>query len=434
MAHRTVLLVLCAAQAALFIDVATITVCLPSIRTTFDLAPQALQWVVTSYALTFAGFLLIGGRLADTYGPGRVLVVGLATFAGASAGVGLAPTFLSLCACRAVEGVGAALLAPAALAMTNATFVREADRVVAFGYYGTALAGGFTVGALASGLLATAQWRAAMFINVPVSLAVLALLAGGLPRAVRTRDQPLSLAQATLATAAAGGIVYVAAQANVLGPGSWPVLAAGAAAIVLLTSFVVVNVRSCAPLVPPMLLGRTRRTAMVAATLSAATGGSAQYVATTYLQVARGESAFTTGAAIGALGVAAIVAGSVAPRTLRGIGRARALASGLGIEAAGALWLALATRGRGPAFVGAGMAIVGFGLVLATVAYTTTALANVRPGRDGVMTGLLRGSEQLGGAVGLALIIGLSGADLGIAAYLAATLSLLAAVSAPLRA
>jgi MFS family permease len=429
---QPVLLVLCGAQCALFIDVSSVTVCLPSIREAFAVPQQEIQWVVTSYALTFGGFLLISGRAADAYGPRRVLVTGVIVFACGTAGVGLAPSFALLCGCRALEGMGAALLAPAVMSLTSTTFVREADRLRAFAHYGTALAGGFTFGALASGLLATVGWRAAMFINVPLCFAIAALSLTGLPRDQRSRSQRLGVIHAGIATCGALCLVYAAAQANTLGLTSWSVLMAALAAGTLLVTFVILNARSDAPLISRVLMAHGRGGAMVCAALSAATGGSAQYVATTYLQVVRGHDALATGVAVSALGIAAIAAGKVAPRIARRLGLCGLLALGLATEAFGALALAGTTVGLGLVFVGLAMATIGMGLVLATIAYTTFALHGSTADANGVMTAALRASEQLGGAVGLAVIVGIAGAHmLGSAAILAALLSAVAALLGP---
>jgi DHA2 family lincomycin resistance protein-like MFS transporter len=171
---------------------------------------------------------------------------------------------------------------------------------------------------------------------------------------------------------------------------------------------------------------------MVCAALSAATGGTAQYVATTYLQVVRGHDALATGVAVSALGIAAIAAGKVAPRIARRLGLRGLLALGLATEAFGALALAGTTVGLGLVFVGLAMATIGMGLVVATIAYTTFALHGSMADADGVMTAALRASEQLGGAAGLAVIVGIAGAHmLGSAAILAALLSAVAALLGP---
>lgn len=418
---------LCAAQAALFIDVATITVCLPSIRAEFQLAPAGVQWVVSSYAIAFGGFLLVGGRMADRYGPRRMLVLGLSAFAVGTAGVGLAPGFVVLCLWRAIQGIGSALLAPAALALTNATFMREADRLAAFGLYGTALAGGFAVGALVSGALATVEWRAAMFVNVPLCVGVLGVIVAAPPPTARMRGQPIRVVPGIVATLAVGCTVFAASQAHAVGIGSWSIVAAACMAAGLAVLGVALRASERDTGTSPAAVDPERRTAMVAAALSAAAGGGSQYVATTYLQVARHEDTLATGAAVGSLGVAAVCAGRFAPRVLVHVGRRVALIGGLAIEATGAAALAVATTASASAlYVGAAMAAVGFGLVLATVAYTTSALADVVATRSGRETGVLRSCEQIGGAIGLAVVVGLAGTRLGVAALVAAGFAALA--------
>ncbi|HEX7299583.1 MAG TPA: MFS transporter [Solirubrobacteraceae bacterium] len=417
---RRVLFVLCGAQCALFIDVSSVTVCLPSIREAFRLPQHEIQWVVTSYALTFSGLLLISGRMADAHGSRRVLVVGLIAFACGTAGAGLAPTFLVLCGCRALEGVGAALVAPAVLSLTKATFVRDVERRRAFAHYGTALAGGFTLGALASGLLATVDWRAAMFINVPLCAAIALVALVGLPAEERLPCQRRDVVDAVIATCGALCVVYAATQANTVGLTSWTVMGAALGGASLLLAFVALSARSRTPLIPGELMSGRRGVAMACAALSAASGGSAQYVATTYLQVVRHRGALATGVAISALGIAAMAAGPLAPRLASRLGLRPLLSLGLAIEALGVLALAATTVGSGVVLVAVAMATTGLGLVVATIAYTTYVLRGSVADADGVASAALRAVEQLGGAVGLALIVTVAGPHIGAAAQLGA--------------
>ena len=335
-----VLALVCGAQFMIILDLAIVNVALISIQADLGASQADLQWVVVGYGLTLGGFLLLGGRLADVLGRRPVLITGLAIFSAASLGAGMAGSLGVLVACRVVQGVGGALVSPAALSILTTTFAEGPARNRALGIFGAVGGTAATVGTIAGGALTTGPgWEWVFLMNVPVGVALIAGLVLVVPTGVRPPRMPFDVAGALTVT---GGLVVVVYAINRSVEHGWltastlGLLAAGGA---LLTAFVLIESRSSAPLVP---LSMFRRRNLTAATLVAAlVFGSflaAIYQGTLFLQQVLGYSAIDTGVAwLAATLSSLVVAGGLAARLVGRFGPRSVLVVGQLVMAAGLL-------------------------------------------------------------------------------------------------
>lgn len=403
--------VLAAAAVAQFVvalDMAVVNVALPAIRTALGFAPLDLSWVVHLYALTFGGFLLLGGRACDLYGRRRMFALGLTVFGLCSLAGGLAQTPWHLIAARAGQGLGAAAVAPAALAMLTTTFPEGPRRVRALGVWSAVNAAGGALGVLAGGVLTEyAGWRWVMLINLPIVAAALALVPAGVPaQGPPARRERLDALGGVLATGGTGLLVLGVVRTDALGWGSPTTWATLAAAAVLLGFFVLAEARSDAPLLRLGLL-RSRWVAGANALVFLAAAGqfTAFYFVSLYMQQVLGMGAAATGIAFLPFSLGLVAGTVVATRVTASRTPREALVPGALLAAAGLAWFAFIspdggflTDVLGPSLVTS----VGAGLVLAPVAAAAT--TGVAPGEAGMAGGLLNSSRQLGGCVGLAAL------------------------------
>ncbi|MFJ8165512.1 MFS transporter [Streptomyces sp. NPDC096136] len=403
--------VLAAAAVAQFVvalDMSVVNVALPAIRADLGFAPLDLSWVVHVYALTFGGFLLLGGRACDLYGRRRTFALGLAVFGLCSLAGGLAQAPWQLIAARAGQGLGAAAAAPAALAMLTTTFDEGPRRVRALGVWSAVNAAGGALGVLAGGLLTQyAGWRWVMLINLPIVVVALALIPAGVPvGASPARRERLDALGAVLATSGVGLLVLGVVRTDTLGwgsPATWMTLAAAA---VLLGMFVLAESRTAAPLLRLGLLrSRWVAGANVLVFLAAAGQFTAFYFVSLYMQQVLGMGAAATGIAFLPFS-AGLVAGTIVATRITAARTPRvSLVPGALLAAAGLAWFALIspdgsflTDVLGPSLVTS----VGAGLVLAPVAAAAT--TGVAPHEAGMASGLMNSSRQLGGSIGLAAL------------------------------
>jgi MFS family permease len=405
-----VLGLLCTAQFVLVLDVTIVAVALPSVRERLGFSPSGLQWVISAYVLAFAGILLLGGRAADLWGRRRLFMVGLATFAGASAWCGLATASWELVAARAVQGAGAAVVTPAALSLLTTTFAEAAWRERALGVWTAAAAGGGATGFLLGGLVTqTLGWRAVFLVNVPVGAAGLLLAPVLLAEERVTSAAPLDLAGAVTLTGAVSSLVYALSRVELGGPGAAATWLALAAAALLGAAFVVRERRAAHPLVPPDAL---RHRGLVGASLVAMllTGVTTPVAlfSVLYVQDVLGYPPALAGVTVAPISVA-VVAGSLAGSRLIGGGRLgtdRTMAAGLLGVALGAGGLAtMATSGGLSPTMVAGFVLTGLGLGVASVASTAKGTAAVPPARQGLASGVLNTAAQVGTALGLAVLV-----------------------------
>ncbi len=403
-----VLAAVAVAQFVVALDMAVVNVALPAIRTSLGFAPVGLAWVVHVYALTFGGFLLLGGRACDLYGRRRLFVLGLAGFGICSLAGGLAQAPWQLVAARAGQGLAAAAVAPAALAMLATTFPEGRERVRALGVWSAVNAVGGALGVLAGGVLTEyAGWRWVMLVNLPIVAAALALVPAGVPAgAVPARRERLDVPGAVLATGGIGLLVFGVVGTGTRGWTSPATLLTLAAAAVLLAGFAFAETRSAAPLVRPGLLrSRWVAGANLIVFLAAAGQFSAFYFASLYMQQVLGMGAAATGVAFLPFSCGAVAGTVIATRAGASRSPRASLVPGALLAAAGLAWFALCdpdggfvTDVLGPTLV----ASVGVGLVLAPVAAAAT--TGVAPGEAGMASGVLNSARQLGGCVGLAAL------------------------------
>jgi EmrB/QacA subfamily drug resistance transporter len=396
------------AQFMVILDVAIANVALPSIKSDLGFSGTSLQWVVSAYAIVFGGTLLLGGRLADLLGRRRVFISGLILFAASSLLCGLAWSEGSLIAFRAVQGLGGALLAPAALSLLMTTFAEGRERNFALGIYGAASGSGAAVGVLLGGLLTSyLSWSWVFFINVPVGIVAAALTPIVLSESrAQLARRHFDVAGAASVTAGLMLLVYAPTRATSDGWASARTLALLGAAAALLLVFVSIELRSPSPLLPLRIFRlRTLRAANATMTIVGAVTFSEFFLLTLYLQEVLGYSAIESGAAFAGFALTVIVASNLAQLSVSRVGVRATLTLGL---LTSAMSVALLTRlpvdGHYFSDLFAPFVLGGAGLGLSFVPITIASLAGVERAYAGVASGLMNTSRQIGGAVGLATV------------------------------
>jgi EmrB/QacA subfamily drug resistance transporter len=391
------------------LDQYIVVVALPQIGRELGYSAQTLQSVISAYAVTSAGFLLLGGRAADLLGRRRVFVAGLALYAGASLLGGLATAPEVLLAARALQGLAGALVFPATLALVNTTFPEGRERNRALAVWGGAGAAGLVIGVLLGGVLTQALgWEAVFFVNVPLAVLAVVLAFVFVPADRRAeRKRRFDVPGALSATLGVTLLVFTLVQGPRLGWGSPAVVVSAAASLAFGLTLAIVERRGRDPLLPPRLLAnRNLRTAIAIAFLFWATFGSVLYFLTLYFQTVHGYSALQTGVGF-LLPTAVVVAGSaVAGRLATQFGVRRTLIGALAVGALGAvgLGLAMSPHGSYAALVPGLVALsVGDGVVFTTM--FIAAGTGVPDGEQGVASGVTSTSTSVGAAVGLALLV-----------------------------
>jgi EmrB/QacA subfamily drug resistance transporter len=408
--HSGVILALgCAAQFMVVLDIAIVNVALPSIKQDLDISQSTLQWVVIAYGLLLGGFLLLGGRMADLVGRRRILVTGMTTFASASFVAGIAQSPALLIAARGLQGFGAALIAPAALSILAVTFSEGQERNRALGIFGAVGGGAASVGVIASGLLTDGPgWRWVFFINIPVSIVLITLAMSflGSDRGDRG-SRNFDVAGATTVT---GGLIALVYGLNRGAEDGWTAtttLALFAAAALLLASFVWIEGRSRAPLVPATVV---KHRTLVAANLSAFFAFSAFFsfifLGSLFMQQVLGYSPTRTGVAWLATSLTAFAAAALAgARLVALVGVRRLLVTGLSLLAIAMLLLTRLPADASyvtdllPGFLLAGLAIG-----LCAPSAQIGALSGVSESTSGLASGLVETMREIGGAAGVAAV------------------------------
>jgi len=407
--RNLILALACLGQFMVVLDVAIVNVALPAMRNDLGFGPTGLQWVVNAYTLTFAGFLLLGGRAADLYGRRRMFLVGLALFTAASLVGGLAPTSGLLIAARAVQGFGAAILSPVTLTIVTTTFTEPRERARALGMWSAALAGGGATGAFIGGLLTDLlSWRWIFLINLPIGIG--AIIAG---RAVlresrgEVKTRSLDIAGALAITASITALVFGVVQTADHGWTSpWTLLPIMASAV-LLATFVLIETRvASAPIAP---LGMLRSRALAGANLAMVCVGGSMfamwYFVSLYLQGILGFSPLGAGICFVPAALAVIVGAQVAGRILPRFGARPVLASAALICSGGLFWMShLSANGSYAADILGPIILVSFGLGMSFPPGTYAATTGVPRSEAGLAAGLINTTRQLGGAIGLAVL------------------------------
>ncbi|MFI5979947.1 MFS transporter [Streptomyces sp. NPDC051555] len=401
-----VLFVLCAAQFMVALDFSVLNVALPVLGKDLGLGRSQLQWAVTAFALPSGGFLLLFGRIADLYGRKKLFLTGLVLFGLASLLATLAWDPASFLAGRALQGLGAALIVPTGMSLLTTTFPEGPLRAKALGISGTLLSLGFTVGMVLGGVMTDALgWRSTMGLLTVTALIVLGLAPRLLPES-RTPERPrLDVPGAVTVTGGLLALIYslsTAAQEGFGGADVWGTLVAGAA---LLAAFVVVETKSPAPLVSlPMLRRRTVAWGNIGGLVTFSMMSTVIFVLTLYLQETLGLSSFRTGLVFGVQGVMSAIAGSYASRVIGRIGARRTLA--LSLLGQGVFTAALLAVGPG---AGALLATVAVSLASmchlgAIISYGVTVTSGVPNEEQGLATGLVTTTQQVGLTIGIPLL------------------------------
>jgi EmrB/QacA subfamily drug resistance transporter len=408
------LALVCTAQFVIVLDVTIVAIALSSIQRDLNVTPATLQWVLTAYVLVFGGFLLVAGRVADLWGRRRCFMAGMALFAGASLACGLAPSAVALVVARTVQGLGAALVAPSALALLTHTFPSGPARQRAVGTWTAAAAGGGAAGWVLGGVISQGLgWPWVFLVNLPIgalAVALAPLLVEESRQGSATRR--LDLAGAVTVTTGLALLILGLTQAQETAPDAPGTLAALGGALVLLAGFLALERRSRDPLLPPGLLRHSAlaRASLVGAALTAATTPP-MLLATLYVQQVQGRSPAEAGLEFPPFNLAVVAGSLLGPRVAAAVGARAAMGAGLGGVMAGAALLACLPAGGGylvfllPAFV-----LMGAGLGCASVAATADGTTAAGADRQGLASGLLNAAAQVGTAVGLAVLITLAAA------------------------
>ena len=401
------LALLAAAQFVVILDASIVNVALPSIGADLNFSQENLSWVVNAYVLVFGGFLLLGGRLADLLGRRRIFMIGLVVFALASLAGGLASNEAQLIIARAIQGLGAALLSPAALSLVTVLFEEGSERNKALGVWGAVAGSGGAAGVLLGGMLTEwAGWEWVLFVNVPVGIAAAALAPRLLPES-RIEGRHFDFAGAFTVTAGLSLLVYTLVDANSAGWASAQTIGLGLLSFALIGAFYVIERRSKAPLMPFPGIFRIRTITgiNVSAVLIAAALFSMFFFISLYMQQVLGYSALEAGLAYLPLAVGIIIAAGASSGLVTRFGFKPVLVTGLLVTAAGLLWFTQVDVGGsyvsdllGP------MMLAAVGLGLAFVSMTVAAVSGVEAHEAGLASGLINTSQQIGGALGLAIL------------------------------
>ncbi|HKE79672.1 MAG TPA: MFS transporter [Solirubrobacteraceae bacterium] len=413
-AKMLALALLATTQFVVVLDAAIVNVALPSIGRALDFSQDNLAWVVNAYTLTFGGFLLLGGRLADLLGRRRMFMYGLVVFSIASLLGGLAQSDIWLIAARAAQGLGAALVSPAALSIITNTFQEGAERNRALGVWGAVAGSGGAAGVLLGGVLTEyLGWEWVLFVNVPIGVGA-ALLA---PRLLaESRDEvehrSFDVVGAISVTGGLALLVYTLLDANQAGWGSTKTIVLGIVSVLLLVGFVVWERGRRAPLVPFSIFRlRTLRGANIVSLLVAMSLFSMFFFISLYMQQVLGYDALKAGISYLPLALTIIVSAGLASALVTRIGFKITLTVGMLFVAGGLLWFAqVPPNGSYVSDLLGPMLLAAIGLGLSFVPVTIAAVTGIRPDQAGLASGLVNTSQQVGGALGLAILVAVANA------------------------
>lgn len=403
-----VLVLVCVAQFMVVLDATIVNVALPSIQSGLDFSATSLQWVVNSYTLFFGGFLLLGGRASDLFGRQRLFVLGVAIFTGASLVNGIATSSGILIGGRALQGLGAALVSPAALSIVTTTFAEGKERTKALGIWSAIAAGGGAVGLLLGGILTNwLSWRWVFFINLPIGIAAIAL-AFRYIRNTRAEQRPDSIDVAGAVSVTSGLLVLVfgIVKAQEYGWTSLGTIGLGLLAAALLVGFVLIEQRSKAPLIR-LGIFRTRSLSAANASMMLVAAGlfAMFYFASIYVQEILGYSPLEAGFAFLPVTAGIVVGAVVAQQLIVRAGVRRVPLGGIALAAVGLFLLSrVAVDGTYLADLFPGLMLMSVGMGLTFVPVTLLATTNVAPEDAGLASGLFNTSQQVGGALGLAIL------------------------------
>jgi EmrB/QacA subfamily drug resistance transporter len=411
------LALLCVAQFVVVLDASIVNVALPTIGSALDFSEGNLPWVVNAYVLTFGGFLLLGGRMADLLGRRRIFMGGLVLFALASLAGGLATNSGQLIAARAVQGLGAAILSPAALSIVATIFRDGAERNRALGIWGAVAGSAAAAGVLLGGVLTEGLgWEWVLWVNVPIGIAA-AAIAPSLIAETRAEGEArhFDLAGATTITLGLSALVFALLDAESAGWGSAQTIGTLAASALLLAAFVAIERRSRAPLVPFSIFRiRTVTGANVVGILVGAALLSMFFLISLYMQQVLGYSPIHAGLSYLPLAVSIIISAGVASQLVTKVGFKPILAIGMALIAAGLVWFSqISVHGSFLADILGPSLLAAVGLGFAFVPVTIAAVSGIEDREQGLASGLINTSEQVGGALGLAILAAVANSIIG---------------------
>lgn len=401
------LVILCAAQFMVVLDVSIVNVALPSIQRGLHFSEQNLLWVLNAYTLLFGGFLMLGGRVADNLGRRRVFMVGVGLFSVASLFCGLASSAGWLVVARGVQGLGAAIASPAALSILTVTFAEGRERNRALSIWGAIAGAGGAFGVLLGGILTQeVGWSWIFNVNVPIGALVIVGSLVVLDRRPGENTHNFDVPGAVTVTAGLGLLVFALVKSNDWGWASLRTVLLLVASAVLLSAFVVIERRVSAPLVPLSIFrNRSLSVSNIVSVILGASIFSMFYFLSLYMQQVLGYSPLRTGIGYLSIAGAIIVAAGVAQALVAKIGVRSVLAVGMLLAAGGLVYFSQITvHGTYAGTLLPGFLLAGTGLGLAFVPVTIGAVSGVRPDEAGVASGLITTTQQVGGALGVAVL------------------------------
>jgi EmrB/QacA subfamily drug resistance transporter len=401
------LALLCTVQFMVVLDIAIVNVALPSIQTDLGFSQENLQWVISAYALFFGGFLLLGGRAADLLGRRRLFLAGIVVFTGASLLSGLAWNEEALIGARALQGLGAAIISPAALSILMTMFAEGKDRNAALGAWGAVGAFGAVAGVLLGGIFTDLlSWEWIFFVNVPVGIAAFALTPLLIAESRDETAESFDIPGAVLVTSSLVALVYAITQANDYGWASLETIGLFAASAVLMAAFLAWESRAKDPLMPFSIF---RLRTLVGANVAGLILGTAMFgmflMLTLYMQQVLGYSPLRTGVAYLAVAGTAIFWSALAAQLVTRIGVKPVLVVGMAALTGGLVYFTQVSVGG--SYLGdllPGFLLIGIGLGFSFVPISIAALAGVQEAEAGLASGLINTSQQIGGALGIAAL------------------------------
>ncbi|MDX6243593.1 MAG: hypothetical protein QOE76_1316 [Frankiales bacterium] len=409
--RRAALAVILIAQLMVVLDATIVNIALPKIQTALSFSRTDLSWVLNAYSLTFGGLLLLGARSGDLFGRRRVFLAGIALFTVSSLAGGFTTSSTLLLASRAAQGVGAAFASPSALALLMVMFKDGAERTRAIAAYTAVSIGGSAVGLVAGGMLVQwTSWRWVFFVNVPIGAVLLVLARRDLPETDR-RSGKIDLPGALTSTVGMAGLVYGFVRAASDGWSDPITLGAFAVGVVLLTAFVLVERRAVMPITPLRLFASRDRVFSYVARLALVGGMFGMFFfLTQFEQNVLGYSALVSGLAFLPLTGALFIASQLSARTLMAkVGGKALMIGGISTSTVGVLMLTQLSASSGYPLILAALLLFGTGNGLAFVPLTMTSLAGVDPADAGAASGLVNVMQQVGGALGLSVLVTIFG-------------------------
>jgi EmrB/QacA subfamily drug resistance transporter len=408
-ARNLALALLAMTQFVVVIDASIVNVALPSIGTALHFSQADLSWVVNSYTLTFGGFLLLGGRLADYLGRRRVFMIGMALFAAASLAGGFAQNETWLITARAIQGLGAAIASPAALSIITTTFPEGQERNKALGIWGAVAGAGGAAGVLLGGVLTQwAGWEWVLFVNVPIGAFIVWQAPKRLAESTADdeTDRALDVPGAVTVSAGLALGVYAMVEATKVGWSSAQTVWSLVGAIALIAAFVVIELRTRKPLIPFSIFRlRTLRGANIIGVLIGMSLFSMFFMITLYLQQVLGDDALQAGVSYLPLAIAIILSAGVSSALVTRVGFKNVLIVGMLFVAAGLIWFAqIQPDGTYASSVLGPSILAGIGLGASFVPVTIAAVTGTEPHEAGLASGLINTTQQVGGALGLAIL------------------------------